>query len=68
MCEMRKELGQHLPRAEYLKSEFPETVRYYICNYFLQFGLEQRVIFTQIYKITDFRVILIPLLSLFGMF
>lgn len=68
MCEMRKELGQYLPRAEYLESEFPEIVQYYICSYFLQFGLEQRVIFTQIYRRTDFRVILIPLLSLFEMF
>lgn len=58
MLGMRKELGQHLPRAVYLESEFPEIVLYCICSYFLQFGLEQKVIFTQIYRITDFRVIL----------
>lgn len=57
MCGMRKELGQHLPCAVYLESEFLEIL-YCICSYFLQFGLEQKRIFTQIYRITDFRVIL----------
>lgn len=58
MCGTRKELGQHLPRAVYLESEFLKILLYCICSYFLQFGLEQKRIFTQIYRITDFRVIL----------